>query len=257
MCVCWEARGSSVGVTCSRREAEMSWLVACGSRADAVCGCLALNLAWLMRVESSSTHGAVTSCRSTTCSHTTSWEYRGKLRRIHLYLFCLSRQTDRPSFLFILFLFFFTQSLQLGILLKGSSHCLSYVQTLLLTVSFVMGLHCVYSEGQDDSGLFNKNWIRRALQSANMSVVPLRHQGKRYCLWDRMTLNFHSLITHTLFSVTIFALLAVISQEEAGYLGGESVRNCEPDLHEFFHQYSWFPSHNSCDVLSKHTKICP
>ena len=78
-CVCCrEARGSSVGVTCSRREAEMSWLVACGSRADAVCGWLALNLAWLMRVESSSTHGAGTSRRSNTCSHTTSWEYRGK-----------------------------------------------------------------------------------------------------------------------------------------------------------------------------------
>lgn len=53
-CVCvLKARGSRAGVTFSRREAEMSRLVACGSwAAAAVCAWLALNLACLMRVES-------------------------------------------------------------------------------------------------------------------------------------------------------------------------------------------------------------
>lgn len=52
-CVCvLKARGSRAGVTFSRREAEMSRLVACGSwAAAAVCAWLALNLACLMRVE--------------------------------------------------------------------------------------------------------------------------------------------------------------------------------------------------------------
>lgn len=53
-CACvLKARGSRAGVTFSRREAEMSRLVACGSwAAAAVCAWLAVNLACLMRVES-------------------------------------------------------------------------------------------------------------------------------------------------------------------------------------------------------------
>lgn len=75
-CVCecvWGATSSSVGVICSRREAEMSWLAACGSRAAAVSGWPALNLAWLMRVESRAHVVQRQAAGWNVCSYTTKW----------------------------------------------------------------------------------------------------------------------------------------------------------------------------------------